>query len=136
VRFGLGGLLSSGVAVGTTVILHELGSMSAPVAAAIGLASALLVNFLMLRYFIFRGTRLPWAHQLLTFLVSSGVFRGLEYLAFLLVNTLAGVHYLLALVLVLAGSFIVKFIVYDGWVFARRSHSIAAHHPKRRGDLQ
>jgi putative flippase GtrA len=110
--------------------------MSAPVAAALGLASALVVNFLMLRYFIFRGTQLPWGRQLLTFLASSGVFRGIEYLGFLLVNSLAGVHYLLALVLVLAGSFILKFIVYEGWVFAKRSHSIAADRPTRRGGVQ
>jgi putative flippase GtrA len=119
-RFGIGGLLSSGVAVGMTAILHELASLSQPLAAALGLVSAMVVNFLMLRYFIFRGTHLPVVRQSLTFLASSGLFRGLEYVAFLLVNAISGTHYLIALVLVLGGSFILKFIVYEGWVFARQ----------------
>ena len=132
VRFGIGGLLSSGVAVGTTAILHELGSMNERVAAAMGLAAALVVNFLMLRYFVFRGTHPPLLRQLLVFLASSGVFRGIEYVAFLLVSTVSGMHYLLVLVFVLGGSFILKFVVYEGWVFVRGANPDASDATTRR----
>ena len=118
-RFGVGGLLSSGVAVSVTAALHEFGFLTERAAAAVGLATALIVNFLVLRYFVVRGTHLPLVRQQLLFLGSSGAFRGLEYLGFLLVNTLFRMHYLLALVLVLGVSFILKFVVYEGWVFAR-----------------
>jgi putative flippase GtrA len=127
--------VSSGVAVGTTAILHELASLSQPLAAALGLVSAMVVNFLMLRYFIFRGTRLPIVRQSLTFLASSGLFRGLEYVAFLLVNAIPGTHYLIALILVLGGSFILKFIVYEGWVFARRPGPAASDDANRRSGV-
>ena len=127
-RFGMGGLLSSGVALATTAALHELGSLTERRAAAVGLGAALIVNFLVLRYFVFRGTRSPFLSQLVLFLGSSGVFRGLEYLGFLLVNGVLGIHYLLALIIVLGCSFILKFAVYEGWVFVRSAGPHASDH--------
>jgi putative flippase GtrA len=132
VRFGLGGLLSSGVAMGTTATLHELGSASEQVAAAVGLVCALVVNFIVLRYFIFRGTQMPIVSQLLTFIASSGFFRGIEYLGFLVINAIPGVHYLVALIIVLGGSFLLKFVVYEGWVFARHRSSVGSSETNRR----
>jgi putative flippase GtrA len=135
VRFGLGGVFSFGVAVGTTAIAHELAALTEAVAAALGLGSALVMNFLMLRYFVFRSTHLPVVRQLLMFLVSSGVFRGLEYVAFLVVNAISAMHYAIVLVLVLAGSFSLKFVVYEGWVFVRRARSVASEETSRRSGL-
>ena len=118
-RFFAGGVVSAGVTLGTTALLHEVAAVSEPVAAAIGLATALVVNFGVLRFFVFRGTKMPLRRQLLMFLGSSGVFRGLEYAGFFALHLL-GTHYLLALVVVLGGSFIVKFFVYEKLVFARK----------------
>jgi len=126
VRFGIGGVLSSGVALGSTALLHELGSVNERLAAAVGLAAALTVNFVMLRFFVFRGTRSAFVPQLLVFLGSSGVFRGLEYAAFFALNALLHVQYLLAMVAVLGCSFILKFLVYEGWVFVRGSGQAAS----------
>ena len=130
-RFGMGGLLSSGVALTTTAVLHELGFLSARAAAAVGLAAALIVNFLVLRYFVFRGTRSSFWRQLFLFLGSSGVFRGLEYLGFLLVSVVLELHYLLALVVVLGVSFLLKFVVYEGWVFVRSTERDIDHQSER-----
>lgn len=118
-RFFAGGVVSSGVTLGTTALLHEVAAVSEPVAAAIGLATALVVNFGVMRFFVFRGTKMSLGRQLFMFLGSSGVFRGLEYAGFFALHQL-GVHYLLALVMVLGGSFIVKFFVYEKLVFARK----------------
>jgi putative flippase GtrA len=119
IRFGLAGLLSAGVALGTTALLHEAGWLDERVAAAIGLAAAFSVNFLVARFYVFRATHIGVWRQLTVFLASSGLFRGLEYYGFFIVNTALHVHYLIALVLVLGCSFVLKFLVYEGWVFAR-----------------
>jgi putative flippase GtrA len=119
-RFGLGGLSSSGITIGVTVALHELAFVAERFAAATGLATALTVNFLVLRYFVFHRTRMSLVPQLLLYLGSAGVFRGLEYLGFLLVNTAFGTHYVAALVMVTGVSSMLKFVLYEGFVFGRR----------------
>lgn len=118
-RFALGGVLSAGTTLGTTALFHELGSIAEHIAAAAGLAIALVVNFTVLRLFVFRASGVPVARQLLLFLGSSGVFRLFEYGAFLLLNMLLHVQYLVALVLVLGTSFLLKFVVFDNFIFRR-----------------
>jgi putative flippase GtrA len=118
-RFLAGGLASTVVTLGTTAALHEIAAVPELVAAAVGLAASLLVNFVVLRFFVFRGTDLPLGRQALMFLGSSGLFRGLEYIGFFVLHLL-GVHYLVGLVLVLGSSFMVKFIVYQKLVFSRK----------------
>lgn len=120
-RFAAGGLLSSGISVGSTALLHELGSIPPHVAAAVGLALAFAANFVVLRLFVFRGTKEPLLRQSLVFLGSSAVFRGLEWLGFYVLNVWLGVQYLAALIIVLGLSFMLKFFVYEGWVFRRKS---------------
>lgn len=119
-RFAMGGVLSSSVVLGVSALVREGGFAGERVAAGIGLATSLVVNFNVMRYFVFRGTQQPLLRQFAEFLASSGVFRGLEYVAFLLVNAVFHVHYLLALLLVLGTSFGLKFAVYDSWIFRRK----------------
>lgn len=121
VRFGLGGVVSSGVAVGGTALLHEIGDIPERIAAAFGLAASLIVNFMVLRYFVFRGQQTSVWRQLPMFLATSGIFRALEYAGFFLVNTYLHLQYLLALLLVLGTSFILKFLVYEGLVFVKKA---------------
>ena len=119
IRFFVGGLLSVGVTLGVTAFLHEVNGVREQTAAAFGFVCALVTNFLFMRLYVFRGTKVPLLRQLALFLASSGVFRCLEYAGFYLTHA-AGVHYLLALVLVLGCSFILKFFVYEKLVFARK----------------
>lgn len=119
VRFALGGALSASVVLGMSALLREGGFVGERAAAAIGLASALAVNFATMRLFVFRGTRRPIAGQALGYLASSAVFRGLEYAGFLALHSLLALHYLVALLLSLAASFLLKFLFYDGWLFRR-----------------
>lgn len=118
-RFAAGGVLSFSVTLGTTALLHELLGLGEPVAAAGGFAAALTVNFLFMRYYVFRGSTMPAMRQAVMFLSASGVFRGLEYLSFLVLNVILGMRYLIALPIVLAVSFVLKFLAYDRWLFAR-----------------
>lgn len=118
-KFGAGGVLSASIALGVSALLHELASVREALAAAAGLVSALAVNFFALRYVVFSGTVVSVPRQLLGYLGSACVFRGLEYVGFLLLNGLVAVHYLVALTIVLGISFLLKFLVYDKWIFAR-----------------
>ena len=120
-RFAAGGVLSAGVTLSVTAVLHEIFSVSEPKAAAFAMLTALSVNYVFLRYIAFPGTHVPWQRQLLLFFASTGIFRGIEYLAFLAVNVWLGVHYLVALMGVMGASFLLKFTVYDRFVFARRT---------------
>jgi putative flippase GtrA len=119
VKFGLGGVLSVSIALGTTALLHEVLGVREALAAAGGLVAALTANFFVLRYVVFRGTVVSVPQQVLGYLGSAGVFRGLEYLGFLLLNGLVQIHYLVALTTVLGVSFLLKFFVFEKWIFAR-----------------
>ena len=121
-KFGVGGVLSVSIALGMSALLHEVLGIRETFAAAGGLVSALTVNFFVLRYIVFAGTVVSIPQQLAGYLGSAGVFRGLEYVGFLLLNTLVQIHYLVALTIVLGVSFLLKFLVYDKWVFKRGEH--------------
>ena len=121
-RFAAGGLVSAPLAIGVTALLHEIFGVGPETAAAFGLLAAMTTNFIVLRYFVFAGTSLRLLRQLGMFLASSGVFRGIEYIGFLILNGI-GVQYLIAMVTVLGLSFLLKFLVYDKLVFARRLSS-------------
>lgn len=123
IRFAAGGVVSSGVTLATTAFLHEIIGLRETIAAGFGLTAALVVNFLFLRLYVFRGTQRSITGQLAMFLGSSGVFRALEYAAFLVVHATLDLHYLVGLILVLGSSFFLKFVVYEGWVFARREET-------------
>jgi putative flippase GtrA len=119
-RFAAGGVLSAAVTIGTTALLHEVFGVRESIAAGAGFAAALTVNYFFLRHVVFRSSHLPVGRQLMLFIGSTGVFRGSEYLAFLALNMWLRVPYWAALPSVLCASFLLKFMVYDRLVFARR----------------
>lgn len=117
VRFGLSGVVSSTVALGTAALLHEWAELPERPAGGLGFVAALLVNFFVLRVFVFRATHDAAWRQALTYLATSGMFRLFEFFAFYIVNKYVHVQYLIAMVLVLGVSFVVKFVTYRGFVF-------------------
>jgi putative flippase GtrA len=125
IRFGLGGVVSATVAVGTTALLHEIGGLPERVAGAGGFAAALVVNFFVLRYFVFAASGGALRRQLTSFLATTGALRAVEFAAFYAVNKYLHLHYLLTMVLVLGISFLVKFLIYEGIVFAKHATSDA-----------
>ena len=66
-RFAAGGVLSAGVTLSVTAVLHEVFAVPEPKAAAIAMLAALSVNYVFLRYVAFRGTHIPWQRQLVLF---------------------------------------------------------------------
>jgi len=110
-RFGMATGLSAIVSLGLPLFLHELLHVEQKVAVGISQASVLLMNFLTLRLFVFRGKG-SIRGDLMRYFGSAAVFRGLEYLSFLALFELAGLFYLTALVITLLTSTLIKFVWY------------------------
>jgi putative flippase GtrA len=124
-RFGAPGrFLALGAASFTlnlciTAGLHEVFGVSPEISFAVGLVAAFLMNFGSMRWWVFRGTQRPVVRQLTGFGLASLFFRGLEYAGYIVVYRFAGVPYVAAAVLVLGISTVVKYVVYDSWLFSR-----------------
>ena len=122
-RFGMATALSAIVSLGLPVILHEVFQVEQKVAVGISQATVLLMNFLTLRLFVFRGNG-SMRGDLMRYFGSAAVFRGLEYLSFVALFELAGLFYLTALVITLLASTLIKFVWYR-FLFGRRAAPVA-----------
>ncbi len=104
--------------LGLTLFLHE--GLRAPeeLAFAVGLGSALVVNFFSCRHLIFVNAASGDARrQFILFVGSSFTFRGGEYVAFLLIHTVGGLDFMVAILGILLTSMLVKFFYYRTVVF-------------------
>jgi putative flippase GtrA len=127
IRFGAVGGATFATNIGLTAFLHQKVGIAAEVAFALSLGTVVIISFLACRYVIFEtGTERDPKRQALLFLLSTLAFRGAEYLAFLLLHTLLGVHYLAAVTGILITTFFAKFFYYRGAVFDSVSASIAS----------
>lgn len=120
-RYLLNTVLSFGVSVGVTALLHEGWGVDEAVAYGVALVIAFVVNFLMFRYYVFDGRTDRPGRQLAVFAGSSVAFRLTEWLGFRLLTEGLGVYYLAAVVLMQGGTFVLKYFVYGRWLFKRRS---------------
>lgn len=118
-RFGLSSLASATVSLGLPALLHEVFGVEQKTAVAISQTSVLLLNFLMIRLFVFRSQGRA-GRDLGYYVGSTVVFRGSEYVLFLALFELVGMYYLVALVLTLGTSTVVKFVWYR-FLFGRRA---------------
>lgn len=113
---------SGALNVGLTAACHHLAGLSEEASYAIALACVFAVNFAAMRQWVYRDTRHrhdAGAQLLKCALVSAGVRTG-EWLAFLVLHSLLGVYYLVAIAAIMVGSFAMKFMVYDRLVFGAR----------------
>jgi putative flippase GtrA len=117
VRFGLLGVASFFVNLGLTAFFHEVLRWRAEIAFAVPLAIVLVLNFLACRHLVFEATGDGTGSQLLRFVVSSLGFRSAEWVAFVIIHSIAGMYYLSAVVVVLLVSFFVKFFFFRSVVF-------------------
>lgn len=120
-RFGVSSGASAAVSLGLPVLLHEVLGIEQKVAVAISQSSVLLLNFLMIRMFVFRSKRA--AKRDLAFYVGSAVtFRGFEYLVFVVLFQFAGLYYFTALLITLGTSTLIKFVWYR-FLFGSRNEA-------------
>ncbi len=107
----LGGL-SGTITVGGSALLHEVFNVPEEIAYLTALIAVAMVNFVMMRKVVMRSEAMRWQTQLIGFLFSTAVWRGLEYSCFLLLHKVLNFHYLLVIVF-LAGIFtVLKFFYY------------------------
>ena len=117
--FGLVGIVSLGTNLSVTAFARDTMKVGVEAAYLMGYLSALLIGFALCRYFVFKSTdRAPGA-QLSAFVVSSTIFRGLEYGASLVLHSMVGVNYLLAIVIVAAGAVFLKFAFNRSYIFTK-----------------
>jgi 2-polyprenyl-3-methyl-5-hydroxy-6-metoxy-1,4-benzoquinol methylase/putative flippase GtrA len=117
---------SATITMGLPIVLHESMSVREEAAVAVGLATAFIVNFTILRGFVFesRGHR---GREIVAFAATSAGFRALDYVTFLIGFRGLRLHYVVAMVLMLSASAIGKFVVYRWFVFSgRRSGRVTA----------
>jgi putative flippase GtrA len=114
--------VSAAITIGLPVFLHELFGIEQRTAVAISQSSALLINFLMIRVFVFRSRRAA-PRDLAYYVGSAAAFRGLEYLCFLALFQLGHLYYLTALVLTLGVSTLIKFVWYR-FLFGERPEPV------------
>ncbi|WP_294391436.1 GtrA family protein [uncultured Sphingomonas sp.] len=110
-RFGLMTGMSAAITIGLPVLLHEGAGVAPQHGAAIAFGVAFVVNFISLRRLVFRSGNAA-TRDLLTFVASSLVFRGAEYVCFLMLLTILHVYYVVALIGVLGLSALAKFFWY------------------------
>jgi putative flippase GtrA len=117
-RFAVMGAAGFGLNIGLTVLLHEVLGAPEELAFAVALAVVFAFSFVTSRYLIFEGAAGGDPRkQLVKFAVSNAGFRVAEYVGFLVLHTILGLPYLLAIVAVLAFSFLTKFFTYSTVVF-------------------
>jgi putative flippase GtrA len=118
IRFGVFGAVGFGLNMAVTAVLTEVVGTPEELAFAIALVVVFVFSFLTSRHLIFAGAATSDPRkQLIKFAVSSAAFRGAEYLGFLLLHTVIGLNYLVAIPGVLGVSFLTKFVAYSNVVF-------------------
>lgn len=117
-RFGAMGAVGFAFNIAVTVALHEWVGAPEEFAFAVALAVVFVFSFVTSRYLIFAGASYGDAKkQLLKFALSNAGFRVAEYVGFLVIHSVLGVPYLVAIVAVLGCSFVTKFFTYNAVVF-------------------
>lgn len=109
--------IAFGIHVGLPPLLHEVFHLSRELAGAVPLLVVFTANYFLQRYYVYQAREGDPRRQLLLYFLSSLGFRGAEYVAYLLVFKVLGVHYLAAYVGVLLVSFMIKFFYYGKFVF-------------------
>jgi putative flippase GtrA len=114
-RFVGVGVISYALGISLSALFHEVIGLQQRAAVGLSLGILLATNFWLARRFIFRSAG-PAQRQILSYVLTSGMMRGFEYLSFLLLVSL-GSHYLLALSVSMAVSSGLKFLLYRTVVF-------------------
>jgi putative flippase GtrA len=125
-RYAMVAVFSFTWIIGCSAFLHEVAGTSEQLAVAVALATALIVNFTLLRLFVFPGQSMSLVGQFAAVAVTSASFRLFEYGLFLLLGALLGLFYLAATALAVLVSAVAKFLVYRNLVFRRRGAAGAA----------
>lgn len=118
-KFGILSVLSVFLTLSVTITAHEVLTFTEEVSYCLALVVVFLVNFLGMRYFVYpkNNHKKHLVRQFLEFLITSFLFRSIEFLLFIVIHSWFGINYLIAIMLVMIVSIIGKFIFYKYTVF-------------------
>jgi putative flippase GtrA len=122
IRFGSVGVFSFALGAGLSALFSEVLGFREEISVAISLSVLLVTNFWLSARFVFRTEERASYGQFARFAATSIAMRGSEYLLFLALFKVAGLHYLVALTAAMATSSGIKFFLYRVLVFGRRPH--------------
>jgi putative flippase GtrA len=125
-RYAVASAFSFAFIIAATAGLHELVGVSETLAPAIALVLAFVVNFFLLRHFVFPGQAARIGRQMAETAVTSLAFRALEYAIFLALHLGLGIDYLVATGSSVCLSALGKYFVYREIVFNRARSSGSA----------
>ena len=111
VRFGISTGFSSACSVVLPIALHEGLGINERFAVATGFLAAYFGNMLLMRIFVFKSTN-DLRQDIPRFIIANGIFRLAEYCAFLVLLAWTSLTYIIALVIVLSISAVLKFHSY------------------------
>ena len=103
--------------LGITAGLHEIVGIDEKFSFLAPLVFVFFINFITLRYFVYGRSTRPIITQFIQYGVSAMIFRSLEYCAYWLALDLLGVNYLVAVLVIMPTSFLLKFLFYRVAVF-------------------
>lgn len=119
IRYAMASALSAVASFSIPLFLVEVVGLAALLAVGISFFLVFCMNFLTMRLFVFKSSN-SRKEELARFAAVSLAFRGSEYVAFSLLHVVLGMHYLVALALVLGVSLLAKFFVQRNYVYRRR----------------
>jgi putative flippase GtrA len=93
------------------IFLHEIMRLPANLSVGIGFLSAYVLNFVMLRSFVFRSSS-TFRSDAMRYFPINAVFRFTEYFFFLILHSGIGINYIVANLTILTISTFVKFFSY------------------------
>ncbi len=136
VLFKLGGLsmFSFALNLGITTGLTELFLWEPRNSYTVALLVVLMVNFVVMRYKIFRGAGGAW-RQIGSFLLISVASRGMERASFAFLHGVLALQYQLCVVLISCVFTVLKYAAYGIWVFKGPSPE-GKTETRRRGSLR
>lgn len=111
-RFPIAVGISASLTIGSPILMVNFLGFSERVAVAIAMVMAFCVNFFLNKFFVFRS-RHKARRQLLRFLATNILMRIIDYIAFLALFSGLGLHYLLAMVLVLSVTTTTRFFLFS-----------------------
>lgn len=119
-RYLMVAAVSACVTMGVPFVLHEGLDIAEEIAVAVAFSAAFAINFWMARRLVFRSAA-SVSGEAVRFLVATAGFRVSEYVVFLLLHTVLGIHYLVALFGILAVFTVLKYVTHRYLVFGRVS---------------
>lgn len=119
-RYLLASIVSFVANLGIVAGLHQGLDVLPWVAVAVAMATVTVMNFVFMRQYVFDGKDGHWPRQFVAFVASIAGFRVVEYVLFVVLNSVLGLPVMPVYAGVLVLSFVIKFVYFRTRVFTTK----------------